>query len=1176
MSLVRVLAKAMDDDPVGTSLLIDEAVHSWISDELIARAGLIQPLIAADVAARTAVAKRAIGRDYVQAVTKGDMPDPEVHEYAGWLAAVDVFTTAVSKAASNDIETWQYDSGPQTRRVRRDSAGRWTKGIDQAARQPVRGVSPERLSPHLAGQVISNPKTGERQVVAGNDEDKLAAHQAQWEQAADYLASANQVFGRGANHVSAEVEFLTNGQPGRTETFTLSAGRRGIPTSVAMNPQADAILRISLTADEGADADTQAKVRTFNAMGYLNSDSLQRLMGVPTDAWAAMAGSKEPVGTRATDRLFNRMRGASDVLSAVPGADKAEAFTRLVGTLGPQAEQVMGPYVRRSAYRYRGTEKTPDADLAADFASQEMAEVRALADAGASADSKAEVLEAARQRAAVNPVGAGRQFGGDRAQQGRRPRRSGSPVVGSAALRAAQGSDTDQLKLQVASDVAAAHLMGALPADPFTAALSEKAGHVLPSQGVIINADGELVTQAVGYADDHYLPFDLKNMAALRGGQYVRTRVAGGLTGEDIYASVQGGARMATVVSSSGVFSIEFDPSFRGARGNSDKARSMYTRYLKILDAVENSNLYLQDLPPAEKSKIAAGARALMGPDDGSEQYKTDLRRETERLTERRRLEVAGGVDTEAIQTQAELIARNEPGSGQLSHAAMSRRVQDVYDELLAEESAKGVQKLRLNAAGYAKALETLQEQFPYFIRKVSYEPLRTTRNAKEASGFLDSRGLDLTRGLSQKLSSKDTGYVKPGGLRPATTAEGFYSTATGPGAKAPKGTSPAPSGDADAGQVPGGGAGPAGAAGADAKAKAPAASGGKVPALIAALADAAPRAKAQVQSDATALSAGLSQIPGGPMANMTLNTAVNPPVDMPVDEAIASGDSTVMATWLLSRPRELPGAVMAHPELAAALGDRTALSRAMGVVWPADATWDTWLENPENQALFGGATTSNAMKDHVLALAASVGAAASLTDPFGPAVTDRAQSMHYAGDKPQANSELLKYATKEQLDAFLKSDGAQLNAMAEALGPDPAAAVKKINEILAGALATRDVAWRKFTETGDPDDFMAAFRKQSPAKLDEVEGALGRPVSYDSITPESIAEAGAKWQDAWTLAQVKRSVALIDGEVGGAGPKVRKALSPRQGLRVLPPEHPAAAAVRLSKALERPMRLWR
>ena len=63
-------------------------------------------------------------------------------------------------------------------------------------------------------------------------------------------------------------------------------------------------------------------------------------------------------------------------------------------------------------------------------------------------------------------------------------------------------------------------------------------GNTPPSEGVIINANGQIVTQAVGYGDDHYLPFNLKNLKALKGGEYIRTRSVGGLTSEDIYTGL--------------------------------------------------------------------------------------------------------------------------------------------------------------------------------------------------------------------------------------------------------------------------------------------------------------------------------------------------------------------------------------------------------------------------------------------------------------------------------------------------------------------------------------------------------------------------------------------------------------------------------------------------------------
>ena len=57
------------------------------------------------------------------------------------------------------------------------------------------------------------------------------------------------------------------------------------------------------------------------------------------------------------------------------------------------------------------------------------------------------------------------------------------------------------------------------------------------------NADGQIVTQAIGYGDDHYLPFNLKNLKGLKGGEYIRTRSVGGPTSEDIYTGLLSGAR---------------------------------------------------------------------------------------------------------------------------------------------------------------------------------------------------------------------------------------------------------------------------------------------------------------------------------------------------------------------------------------------------------------------------------------------------------------------------------------------------------------------------------------------------------------------------------------------------------------------------------------------------------
>ena len=50
-----------------------------------------------------------------------------------------------------------------------------------------------------------------------------------------------------------------------------------------------------------------------------------------------------------------------------PGSDVhlAGAMASIVGRLGPEAEAVLGPGMRRTAYRYRGTERRPDANMRA-------------------------------------------------------------------------------------------------------------------------------------------------------------------------------------------------------------------------------------------------------------------------------------------------------------------------------------------------------------------------------------------------------------------------------------------------------------------------------------------------------------------------------------------------------------------------------------------------------------------------------------------------------------------------------------------------------------------------------------------------------------------------------------------------------------------------------------------
>lgn len=81
------------------------------------------------------------------------------------------------------------------------------------------------------------------------------------------------------------------------------------------------------------------------------------------------AGRVNPLES-GTTRGMRRVGNAADVVNNSGLADNAGPKTRAalaagkyVGDYGPEAEQVLGPHIRRSAYRYRGVERAPDKEM---------------------------------------------------------------------------------------------------------------------------------------------------------------------------------------------------------------------------------------------------------------------------------------------------------------------------------------------------------------------------------------------------------------------------------------------------------------------------------------------------------------------------------------------------------------------------------------------------------------------------------------------------------------------------------------------------------------------------------------------------------------------------------------------------------------------------------------------
>lgn len=1161
-AVVDVVTAAYEQDPDAAQAFIDDVITEYVA-ELATDEGFL-----ADVAgaARQVVdtARAALGREYVSKAIEGEYPSDDFDQYARWLAGLSSY---VAQASHGDItkafgwEDW-FRGGRQRRvQVARDDQGRFARIVDTNRTSSVSGTAPERVS----DAVRARPELYDQDRLTDEGRgqaDTLDRHQAQWEQANDAVKDLHRMLRGETKGVRVVLTRDKAGNSAAPLSFDLADARTGIPASVALalNPVDEEIKSVSIEYDDSASDAARARIARFNSFGILNdgtagfASTLDRNDG-SRSAFDRTFGAQlgDNIQRPGSDVFYERARGASEVLRAV-GADKPAKFAHLVGTLGPEADAVLGPHVRRAAYRYRGTEKSPDRDLLQEFGSQDMRMVTAIADG----EVPNEQVRAIREAAGA----------------------PGSGVVASSLATRARSASGDQLALQVRSDVAAAHLVRSLPTDPRTAKLSERAGDVLPSQGVLINADGEVVAQAVGYADDHYLPFNLANLAQLRGGQYARTRVAGGPTGEDLYASIKGGARMATVVSGSGVYSIEFDPNFRGGRAMSDRAQSMYQRYLKILDAVDQSGMYLKDVGPEVHDRAdRAGREAARYLPAGSGDAKATYERVRDQVLADAREAERYGYDAEELKTQAEQTARQDPQWGRLNAARQAALVADVFDELKTEAQSAGVQELTLNAAGYELALKTLQQQFPYFIRNVSYEPLAQGRTGADGAGFLErvqapSQLRAVASARLQRAGRRDSGYVSPGGLRPNTTRSGFYDT--GNVNALPKQRSEAPGGSAAAPAATGTTA-PAASSSGSASNAAPPSTGQAQAAAAPLMRRLAPyQQAAQKQADAAVLGVA------GALQSVTREAV--PEGEMSWEDVRATDNTISMAKQLLSNVPDLR-ARLSDPTARAVLSDPKAVTAAFQSVYGPRVNNDTLAGSDSLSETFGGATSDKEAAAFVADSLRTAAAQMDLLQPFGEATND----PFYTGQAPQAFADLAALDSGDKLRAFLNTgDGQRIGAIEQqlsSLGPVDQVASSLAERLQAVAQASAQVAQDTAIQRGDVTGMQARYadavaRSAGLQSTEQLTAVLGAPPSAATLSPDAITRRGLDLQRARTLSRVRDVLSLIEGS-GGEPPFVPAPpsgavwqggkslwLPPEvAGLPVLDLEHPATVRAILASA---------
>ena len=420
-----------------------------------------------------------------------------------------------------------------------------------------------------------------------------------------------------------------------------------------------------------------------------------------SDAWH----NKSSDGSN-NSQTYSRIEAGSRLLansSTDPRAQMAAQAGIWAGQFGPEAEKIVGPSMRRATYRYRGTERRPD---------EQLDEIKGTIDRQTMRNTGEELTVGNHVKNSMNAAKV--YFGGSRAMniRGRLPNR-------------------DRMDLQLES------------------------GKVPPSEGIIINADGNIITQAVGYADDHYLPFNLKNLKGLQGGSYVRTRSIGGPTSEDIYTGLISGARSLTVVSHSGIFTINFNDDFRGGRRYNDKAKQMVGQYQHTLDAIQSKTVKSRSLKPEEKADIRDEVEEKMGKWSTREQIEVAVAaREKSYLAN----------PTLSKKEIADIEERAKVGNEDNPREERKQRAEFIDNAM--EEKKRNV--YQLDGEGYAAALDAMREQFPYYIEDVEYMHRR--------GGLRNGEQIDRdSEALRAYGTGSDKGYVKPGYLKPTEAKSGWY-----------------------------------------------------------------------------------------------------------------------------------------------------------------------------------------------------------------------------------------------------------------------------------------------------------------------------------------------------------------------------------------------------------------
>ena len=710
--LMAGIRKALRDQPEAADALLRIGLFESLTEQIDE---VRQPLaheVVKNMGAINAAARRAALRAGVsKALTEEEL------SYLDGLALADEWTTTVEKGLARDIiEMLRSKAEKQPR----DDRGRFVRGhIGSSTSQdlPMERKLPSHMTEAVALRDrwvkagLIGPDTMLTLRTAPVDEDGHAGQQG----IQDEQVRAGELEAALARGGALPVE--------------LAVARRDLNR---MTPQQLAAIDLAqLATGSGTARSKQLTAGLFDGEGKVKNQSRT------AERWYGETNGYDR-------RTYRRIGMTGEALSSVstPGstASMVGGVAQLVGDLGPEAEKVLGPGLRRTAYRYRGTERRPDRSL-----------YTAVQRATAFADGLNRT-DAGREKA-LGDIATGVNARGEK------------DIAATVASNYTSARITDdQRDLRMRGDTAVASLLGLdKPLNPDGSAktslpdlelteLSLASGEVPPSEGVIIDAHGRVLSQAVGYNGDHYLPFDLKNLNGLYGGQYVRTRASGGPTIEDFYTALVTGARQFQVVSNSGVFTVELDPDLRGARRFNDKVARMTQRYGEMLETLHTPGhgMYENDLPPEQKLAIRQRAAAASRTDD---EYKATVRQLTDEARVKGKVrDVSDEELEEAAYSHATHVVDREMAEGnEMSRQQRARRIEEEARAYIGRQDP-GVRELQLNGEGYNRALKALKQEFPYYIRSVTFEPLPQ---------FLANRG--MPRAGYKRHGPKEQAFVERG-----------------------------------------------------------------------------------------------------------------------------------------------------------------------------------------------------------------------------------------------------------------------------------------------------------------------------------------------------------------------------------------------------------------------------